>query len=153
MIRASRHRRGFTMVELVTVITFLLLLASIGFTRYIDLTREAYATQVAGDIDAVRTAVLAYYGDFDRWPDTSNPGSPPPDLAQYLPGGRIFDRPRWQLAWVNFPTAPNPTLGILVQANDEQMMSKLRQRFGTRFPFVDLGSSLMFVMSTPEAGF
>jgi len=141
------------MVEMITVVAFVALLASIAGLRYIDLTREGFTSQVAGDIAVARTAVLSYYGDSEQWPATSDLGQPPAGLAPYLPGGGIFNRPRWRMAWINIPTAPNPTLGIMVQSDDPAMMAKLVQRFGNRAPFVVAGGTITYIMSTPESGF
>lgn len=152
-MRSAGKRRGFTLIELLTVLMFMLLVASMGLMRYIDLSRDAYTTQVSGDLDAVRVAALAYYGDHDAWPDTGTPGVAPPGMADYLPGNYVFNRPKWDLTWIHLQTTPNPTLGVLITSDDADMMRKLRQRFGTRFPFVDFGTGIMYMISTPDEGF
>ena len=151
--RAPRSRRGFTFIELLTVIILIGILSSISVLRYIDLTRDGFSTQAAGDLQAVRAAALGYYADRGEWPPNGGPGETPAGLEPYLPGGNIFNRGRWQLAWVNEPADPYPLIGVLLTSNEERMMEKLRQRFGNRLPFINFGPDLMYIISTPLTGF
>ncbi len=151
--KQARARRGFTFIELLTVIVLLGILSSIALLRYIDLTKEGYTTQVAGELQAVRTAALAYYADRGEWPANSSPGQAPEGLDVYLPGNVVFNRGRWQLAFVNEPAAPFPLVGVMVTSDDERMMAKLRLRFGTAYPFANFGPDLLYLISTPNVGY
>lgn len=144
------NRRGFTMIELIIVVVVLLILSSMGMLRYIDLRREGYTTQISGDIDVIKLAAVGYWGEYDTWPSTSAIGSAPPELAPLLPAGFQWSKPFWNLGWVS---DASPTAGIIIQSDDARMMEKIRQRFGTRLPFVDGGTYIMYVLSSPTSPF
>ena len=63
--RRTPNRRGFTIVELMTVIIILGLLAGIAILKYLDLRNQARSAEVAGDFRAVMVA--AYTLDFDNF--------------------------------------------------------------------------------------
>ena len=130
-------RRGFTLVELIIVIVVLLILGSLALMRYIDLRREAYTSQIAGDIEVVKVAAITYYGEHDAWPATAGQGMAPPELQNLLPGGFAFTRQFWTTGWVS--DDPQDA-SIVIQSTDVAMMNKIRQRFGNRLPFIDGGS-------------
>ena len=143
-------RRGFTLVELIIVILVLGILAALGMLRYIDLRREGYTTQIAGDIEVVKVAAVTYVGERDAWPATSGQGTAPPELQNLLPASFNFTRPLWTLGWVS--TDPQ-TAGIIIQSSDPAMMNKIRQRFGTKLPFIDGGTYIEYVLSSPSNPF
>jgi prepilin-type N-terminal cleavage/methylation domain-containing protein len=59
--------RGFTIVELLTVIIVLGLLSGIAILKYLDLRNQARAAEVAGDFRTVMVAAYNYYSDHNDW--------------------------------------------------------------------------------------
>lgn len=98
--------RGFTLVELMTSIAVMGLLASIGLPKYHQLRKKADAAETVAAMSAVRVAAFQYNETTGNWPRTAGAGRVPPGLAQYLPGGGAqlfrgrFHRLRWTTARV-----------------------------------------------------
>lgn len=70
MVTNRLHRRGFTLIELVVVLTLVGLLVAIAAPRYfhvVDRGRESVQRQ---NITIVRDAIDKFYGDLGHYPDT-----------------------------------------------------------------------------------
>ena len=94
-------RRGFTLVELLTTMAVIGLLASIALPKYQQLTKRANATDVVAALTTARAAAYSYVEGAGVWPATSPLGKVPAGLAQYLPGGGsgLFNAKLYQLGW------------------------------------------------------
>ena len=105
-----RRRAGFTIVELLTVMILIGVLASIAILKYIDLRHRARASAAAGDLQAVRIAAYSAWYETGSWAGEVGPGMVPPGLVQYLPQNFSFNRPEYTLDWENFvPPGGGPT--------------------------------------------
>lgn len=95
------NRRGFTLVELLTTVAVIGLLASIAIPKYQILTKRANATDVVAAMTTARAAAYSYVEGAGVWPATAALGKVPAGLAQYLPGGgtKLFKAPLYQLGW------------------------------------------------------
>ena len=143
-----RNRRGWTMIELLTVLVVLGLLANIAILKYIDLTRTAYAAQVAGEFVTVRLAAYNYEADHNnQWPADRGPGVVPPELVTYLPNGFTFTRPSYQLDWDNLGPGGSPyQLAVSLTTTDTRLLSALVQNLGTRAPYFVAGNRLTYIL-------
>jgi prepilin-type N-terminal cleavage/methylation domain-containing protein len=144
-------RRGFTMVEMMTVIVFMAILASIALLKYIDLRNTARTASLAGDVRAVTIAVFNYYGEHDDWPPETSAGIVPTGLAPFLPGdlAQTFDRTYYVLDYDNIGTSvpSSPLIGVGVTSSDPQLMAKLIQSFSTKYPFFMNNGKLTFLIA------
>ena len=61
------NRRGFTFIELLTVMVVIGLLASIGVPRIRSMKERAYQATLRSDLGALRTAQEAYYAENLRY--------------------------------------------------------------------------------------
>jgi general secretion pathway protein G len=94
--RAHGARRGFTLIELVVVLSLIGLLLALAMPRYfhsLDVGRAAVQRQ---NIATIRDAIDKFYGDLGRYPDSLE------DLVakQYLrevPVDPLTDKPDWEL--------------------------------------------------------
>jgi type II secretory pathway pseudopilin PulG len=149
------RRVGFTIVELLTVIIVLGLLAGIAILKYIDLTHRARTAQVTGDLEAVRLAAYGYWYETGNWPAEVGAGVVPPGLGPYLPGGLTFQRKEYTLDWENFaPPGGGPSagmqVGVVITSTDPRLQRALEQTLGNKMPFVDAGGTLTFIIVGPD---
>ena len=100
--RVDARRGGFTLVELLVVAAIVGILAGLAIPNLRTVLMRARATELAGDMDVVRTAVLSYNGDHHTWPAESAAGAIPSGLAEYLPDNYSFQRNGYQLDFENW---------------------------------------------------
>jgi prepilin-type N-terminal cleavage/methylation domain-containing protein len=153
----SRRRAGFTIVELLTVMILIGVLASIALLKYIDLRHRARAAQAAGDLQTVRIAAYSAWYETGAWPGEVGPGIVPAGLVQYLPANFSFTRPDYTLDWESFVPpgggpSPGMQVGVVITSSDPRLQSALQQQLGTRLPFVMVGGTLTFVIVGPDGG-
>lgn len=143
-----RDRRGWTMIELLTVLVVMGLLASIAALKYIDLTRQAYAAKIAGEFGTVRLAAYNYEADHNnQWPAELGPGLVPPELVDYLPKGFTFIKSSYQLDWDNRGNSADPyQLAISITTTDPRLLNALVQSLGTKAPYYFAGSRLTYIL-------
>ena len=141
-------RRGFTIIELLTVALILSILAGISLLKYIDLRNTARAAEVAGDFRAVLVAAYNYHAEYDTWPPDGGPGAPPAPLAPYLPGGFSFAKPEYTLDFDNLGLGGGAyVIGVTVTTSDADLMAKLIRNLGTRQPYFANGGALTYIIS------
>jgi prepilin-type N-terminal cleavage/methylation domain-containing protein len=150
-----RRRVGFTLLELMTVLIVLGVLAGLAVLKYIDLTQRARAAQVAGDLQAVRVAAYGAWYETGKWPAEVGPGVIPPGLTAYLPSGFTFQRHEYTLDWENF-VPPNGgqsagmQVGIAITSHEPRLQRALENALGSRLPFVNVGGTLTFIIVGPD---
>ena len=153
----KQRRGGFTIVELLTVMIVIGVLASIAVFKYIDLRHRAQAAQAAGDLQALRIAAYSAWYETGVWPAEVGPGTVPPGLVQYLPLNFSFTRPEYTLDWESFvPPGGGPSasmqVGVVITSSDPRLQAALQQQLGTRLPFIMVGGTLTFVIVGPDGG-
>ena len=145
--------RGFTFVELMTVIIILGLLSGIALLKYLDLRNTARAAEVAGDFRTVLVAAYNYYADHNDWPPDGTAGVVPPALAQYLPASFRFDKVEYTLDFDNMSMGgPNSVVAVTLSTADSDLMKKLKRNLGTKQPYFQAGSSLTYLISGADGG-
>lgn len=145
-------RKGFTLVELLTVIVVLAILAGVAVMKYIDLRNAALAAQVASDVHAIRLAAFNYFAEQEDWPPETGAGSVPVGLGPLLPGqlASSFDRVDYLLDYDNFgPGATEVMIGVAVTTADPRLMAKFILTLGTKTPFYVSGSRLTYLIAGP----
>lgn len=63
-----RHRRGFTLLELLVVISIIVVLISLLLPTIAKVRQQAHATSTKAQITSLATAMQAYSGDFGSFP-------------------------------------------------------------------------------------
>lgn len=141
--RADARRGGFTLVELMVVAAIVGILAGLAIPNLRTVLMRARATELAGDMDVVRTAVLSYNGERHTWPAESAAGSIPGGLEDYLPEGYSFQRNGYQLDFENWslpgglPGDPSThtLIGVSVVVQDPNLSNALVEFLGSAIVF------------------
>lgn len=143
-------QRGFTLIELFTVLIVVGLLASLAAMKYVDLKRSALTTSIAADMRAVQLAVFNYWADFQTWPPDSPPGVLPPGLAPYTPGTVQWAPATHTLDYEVFPAGSSILVGVSVTTPDPVLRSKLVSSLGGTYPFFASGGTLTYILVGPD---
>jgi general secretion pathway protein G len=87
LARASERglrRDGFTMIELLVVMTLVIILASVGMTQYRNAITRAEESALKENLFRLRDAMDQFYSDKNKWPA---------DLAELVSEGYIREVP------------------------------------------------------------
>jgi len=68
----NKISRGFTLIELMVVMTVIALLISIAVPRYFHSVDKAKEATLKQSLSVMRVAIDKFYGDHDRYPATIN---------------------------------------------------------------------------------
>ena len=133
----NRPSRGFTMVELVVVLSILAILLAFAIPHYVQLVRHTRATQAMADLYAVRAAGLTYFAENGTWPPEEARAQTPKPLVNYLPRDFSFRGKYYDLDWENWRT-PNGkssrpetgiVIGVSIVTNDLRLLQDVRTMF------------------------
>lgn len=125
-----RRSRGFTIIELLVVMTILVILASVGMTQYRNSVRRAEEATLKENLFRMRDAIDQYYADKNKYPA---------DLADLVSEGYIREVPTDPLTkskdtWTTTqaePDANNPASQVGIY--DVKSGSELTALDGTRY--------------------
>lgn len=100
------RERGFILVEIITILLIVGILITVWIPNYIAIRKKAQAATVIGDFLVIRDAVMMYYSDHDKWPQSSQWGKSPEGLGLFMPSGFSWDhRPEMDIrySWEYLP--------------------------------------------------
>ena len=84
VLTAMRRSRGFTMIELLIVMTLVVILASIGMVQYRNSVTRAEEAALKENLFRMRDAMDQFYADKNKWPS---------DLSELVSEGYIREVP------------------------------------------------------------
>ncbi len=143
---ALRDERGFTLIELITVVVVIGLLAALGTMRYFSLENDGLAAKVGSEMQEIRLASINYYSESEIWPAPASEGVIPPELAPLLSGATQFTTPHYTLEWVN---QGGDLIGVIVRGDRPGLTQKLMSRLVYGNPYVAYGSDVMYIIKAP----
>lgn len=111
--RGIRDSRGFTLMEVLIVVTLIVVLAGIGMSTYTTSIRRAKEAVLLEDLFRMRDALDQYHADKGKWPA---------DLSELVSGGYLRQIPKdpitestetWQVVMSEpDPADPNAAPGV-----------------------------------------
>lgn len=147
-------RRGFSVIELLVVLTIMGILVRFGMPKYWELRRQATARAILGDVLAVRMAAYNYNTEKGSWPPDAGAGAAPPELVPLLPAQFNFTRPEWILDYDVWSSAgglsgggsSNYVVGVAVDSQDPALVAELRKSVAN-IPTMVSGSKTTFLIA------
>jgi general secretion pathway protein G len=99
-----RRQRGFTLVELMVVMTIIVTLATVGMVQYRQSVVFAKESVLRDQLFALRDAIDQYYADKNSYP---------PTLEDLVSSGYLRSMPKDPFtnatdSWVTVPSEPDP---------------------------------------------
>jgi general secretion pathway protein G len=83
-MKRFRNTRGFTIIELMIVMTVIVVLAGMGLVQYRNSIRRAQEAALKEDLFRLRDAMDQFYADKNKWPN---------DLSELVSEGYIREVP------------------------------------------------------------
>lgn len=129
------------------------LLSAIAVPKYIDLKRRANTTRVIGDIQAVRVAVMNFFGDSSYFPPEAGQGVIPANLERYLPIGFQFVTDQWTIDYQNWDAGgqgadqSTSLIGVTVICTQDPQLGETTSRLLGNVPQVVASPSFTFMIS------
>ena len=159
MIRRE-SQGGFSLIELMTVLTIIGILARLAMPVFQGLRRDAIAAEVAGDYNTVRAASIAQYEATGSYAADGALGAVPAGMAPFLPRSYSFTKAEYQLDWDHWTVADTTQgavttgmiLAVTVVTPDERTGRQVLRTLGRNCTHWSVGDASTFVvMSTLEA--
>lgn len=148
------RRPGFSVIELLVVLTIVGVLARFASPKYAEVRRQALARTIAGDLNAIRLAAVNYNQDRNTWPANSNRGAMPPELQAYLPANFTFQRATYDLDWDTYTVrsatgstrARTVVPAVSVWTNDPKLAAAIARMATAGLAHVAYGNRTMFLL-------
>jgi len=142
-MRRRRHRRGWTMIELLMVLTILGILANLAVSGLHRTRRRAEAAHVIADIHAIEIAAHSHHAERGVFPPSDQWGTVPATMTPMLPNGFAFRYGATLYRWHRYalpeglPLFPGQTtlLAVEVQAENPELASLMRSLYKGRLAF------------------
>lgn len=151
------RRRGFTLIELMIVITIVGLLARIAIPRVNEFRLRGRAARIVGDLEVIRGAAFHVSADSGHWPLAPGPGLIPPEMQSYLPPGMSFNpEPGVVYDWrlTDMPNGdpgqagPGATMGMGADVSDDALRVELQRALSGQ-PTLTSGSTVYWLLWGP----
>lgn len=104
-VAAAGRNAGFTMIELLIVMTLIVILGSMGMVQYRNSVQRAEEAALKENLYRLRDAMDQFYADKNKWPS---------DLAELVSEGYIREVPNDPMTkskdtWVTKSAEPDPS--------------------------------------------
>ena len=131
----TMRRTGLVLIELLTVLCVIAILAGIALPFGLRARHRADAVHVVADFSAIRFAAQEKFSRTGAWPPTEAWGTVPAQLVDALPDGFAFRYRDVLYRWRNWPLGGSggaaPVLVALeVSTADAALLRAVREAFG-----------------------
>ena len=92
-MRNNRHKKGFTLIELIVVIMILGILATIAVPKFLKTSARAHDNATRSSLSVIRNAIEIYTADHNGELPGQR-GDLPGDLSEYIRGGFPVSAPK-----------------------------------------------------------
>ncbi len=127
----ARDRRGYTLIELLTVMVLISIIAAIAMPKLRRAITKARAAEVIGDLNVIKVAAITYQADHNAWPAEAGPGSAPSGLEAYLPVGFSFTTPDYTMDYDNMVGSGIFDVGLTIETDDEDLGRSVADLLGS----------------------
>jgi len=100
-MNARALERGFTLIEMLIVLSIVSILVRVSLPAFDAVRREAVASKAVGDFNVVRAAAIAQFEATGAYPADAVPGVVPAGMKPFLPTDFSFAKPEYELDWDN----------------------------------------------------
>lgn len=94
MKRNQRRQKGFTLIELIVVVTIIGILAAVALVNVRNAQRKAQEAALRDDLHEMRKAIDDFYADKQRYPSDLN--ELVPNYMRKIPNDPITKQPDWE---------------------------------------------------------
>ena len=148
--RALGCRRGFSLIEMVTVMALIGLLAAIALPRYRDVKRRALSASIISDFNTVRVAAYNYFADNNTYPPDGGSGAPPAVMIPYLPQNFTFSNANYTLDYDVWPSPFNPSqlvVGVTVTSGDQELVNIVARSVQAGAMGINVGNGYTYIFA------
>lgn len=140
-------RRAFTMIELLTVVATIAVLAAIAVPNFLEAQVRSKLSRTVSDMAVVSASLQAYFADYNAYPPNN------PELREFLLASR-------DLSEINKHTLPTPTTATVSWTSDDPKAEHDRPEYRLRsgvdetsptFPILLSSARDLNVLTTPVA--
>ncbi len=131
------RRRGFTLVELMVVVTIIGILARIAIPKYQQVRLRARAAAMISELNVIRGAAYQAYENNGVWPAETGTGKVPAAMKSLLRNGFSFTpepgvRYDWRLAGMSggnpARATANATMGMGISTTDLVLRAEVQRQ-------------------------
>lgn len=153
----KRRRPGFTLAELMVVVTVIGILARIALPKYQQVRMRARAAALVSELNVIRGAAYMAYENTGAWPRNAAVGKIPAEMKGLLPGGLTFTvDSRTSFDWLlSGMPAGNPNratasarMGMGVSTTDAALLAELQRQLANQ-PTYKSGKAVYWLMWGP----
>jgi prepilin-type N-terminal cleavage/methylation domain-containing protein len=159
-MKTRRSERGFSLIELMIVLTIMSLLVRLSIPAFDAIRRDSLASRAAGDLAAVRAAAVAQFEATGSYAPDAVGGVTPVGMQPFLPRNFSFRPVGYELDWENYavqdptqgPGGMGQILALTVTPDDPRCAGQVVHVLGGNCTHWSVGNSHTFVLfSTLEA--
>ena len=107
----SKTRGGFTMIELLVVMTIVIVISTIGLVSYRTASQNARNGKRKADLETVRQALVLYRSDNGSYPVTTSFATAVTTISDYVSATQVED-PKNEDPYVYSYTSDGSTFGL-----------------------------------------